>query len=413
MGLLWSLLESLQLINFLIYMSVTFPDNLSTFLNKLNFANLEFVPNFFDLYASDDFNQPPSSFTNANTGTDTLINTGNMMTIWGIMVIVFMAILVLHRLFPTVKFFAKQYEEFEYGAVLRIGTESFLQLALAVFLQIMNPIPFSTFGYFSLITCAVLFIYLTTTFIITVFKVTRIQSSHLRDKLYKRKFGSLYENYRLGSPVTRSHTVIMNTRRLLFDLALVALNPSPLSQAVLLTALTIGYLCVLILFKPFKQRWSGNLTAIITEVFFLFAQCLIVVLCTDFLSISSKSVIGWVIILLLVGIIFLHLMVVIISQIQDIMRLVQKCNSFLLRGSILEKGKKDRSTALPDVCKVWSEDDLKITPMDETKEVETDQTQGNVLYPMVVQKIMATGSGSSGDSPDEAVDDKRPNFRAS
>ena len=409
LALLWALLESLQLINYLIYMSVVFPDNLSTFLNKLNFANLEFMPNFFDMYASDDFAQPPISFTKAETGTDTLINIGNMVSVWGLMGILFLACLVLHRVFPSVKMLKKQYEQFQYGAVLRIGTESFLQLTLAVLLQLAHPQPHSIFGYFSLLTCAGLFLYLAFTFIVTLLKVTRKQPTQLRDKLYKRQFGSLYENCRLSSPVTRSHALIMNTRRLLFDLALVAVNSSPLAQAVLLPLLTLAYIVFLLFFLPYKARWSGNMTAILTESIFFLAQCLIMVLSLDLLTMEETASVGWVIILLLSSIIAIHLLVVICAQVQEIMRLVQRCNSFLLRGSILENAKGTRTSVLPDVSKAWVEDDMKITPVEETK-AEIEQTQGNMLYPLVVQKIMAAGSGSSGESPDEAVDDTKPNF---
>lgn len=412
LGLLWGLLESIQMVNYLVYMSVAFPDNLRHFLKFLDFANFEFVPNFFDKYASDDFDQPPTAFTKENTGTDTLINIGNMVTIWAITALVFAVILVFHRLFPKVSFIKKQFENFEYATVLRIGTESFLQLALAVLLQLRNPRPYSNFGYFSLITSALLFIYLAFTYAITVFKVTKVQPTQLRDKTYKRKFGSLYEGYRLGSPVTRSHTLIMNSRRFLFDLGLVALNSTPIAQATLLAALTVGFLGILVVFRPYKNRWSGNITEIACESFFMLSQCLIVVFCADSLSISARTAIGWLVILFLSSIIAIHIIVIVAAQINDIMQLVQRCNSFLLRGSILEDHKNKRTSALPEVGKAWVEDDVKVTPLEETKE-DTEQSQGNILYPLVVQKIMAAGSGSSGDSPDEAVEDSKPNFQPS
>lgn len=416
LGLLWGLLESIQLVNYLVYMSVAFPDNLRHFLKTLNFANFEFVPNFFDKYEKDEFDQPPVAFTKENTGTDTLINIGNMVTIWAVSAVIFVAILIFHRLFPKMGFITRQLENFEYGAILRIGTESFLQIALAVLLQLSNPRPYSNFGYFSLITCAVLCLYLAFTYAVTVFKVTKVEPVQLRDKVYRRKFGSLYEGYRLGSPVTRSHTLIMNSRRFLFDLALVTLNTTPVAQATLLTVLTAGFLGVLVFFRPYKSRWSGNVTMIICECLFMLSQCLIAILCLDSLSLSDRSAIGWLVIVFLASIIALHLGVLVAAQINDIMKLVQRCNSFLLRGSILEDHKNKRSSALPEVGKAWVEDDVKVMPVNETRDADTEQSQGNILYPLVVQKIMAAGSGSggsSGDSPDEAVDDTKPNFTPS
>jgi cysteine-rich repeat protein len=77
---LWGLVESLQTINYMVYLSIDMPSSLRSFLRVLNFANMSKLPNFFEhlIPIKDTFDDPPLSFKTEEVGTNFLLKVGKI-----------------------------------------------------------------------------------------------------------------------------------------------------------------------------------------------------------------------------------------------------------------------------------------------------------------------------------------------
>mmetsp|Transcript_15987 Transcript_15987/g.15913 ORF Transcript_15987/g.15913 Transcript_15987/m.15913 type:complete len:356 (-) Transcript_15987:131-1198(-) len=80
---LWSMVEIMQMQNYLIFLSPKYPDNLVSYLEALGIANGNFLPNPFQLYLvkNDPFSDPPQKFIEQNYNTDFLMNSGQFILV--------------------------------------------------------------------------------------------------------------------------------------------------------------------------------------------------------------------------------------------------------------------------------------------------------------------------------------------
>lgn len=345
----WSLVDILQLINYILYMSVALPDNLKSFLRQLSFANFEFIPSFFES-ARDEFPAPPVSFENEGVGTDFLINIGNMVTIWTALICAFLVLVVLCKCLPNVSVLFRLKSLFVYSVFIRCGTESFLQLSLAVCLQLREASPQSIFGGFSLAASLLISLYLCFLLTMTVTKVSLQTAFHLSQKPYIIRFGSLYETFKLESCISRSFLLLQNFRRLSFVLFLVFLSPWPLLQALLCFALSLLYLAALIVWRPGKDWWLGNFSQILSEAGLSLVHCLICVLADDGLSMDLRTRIGWGALAILLVLIFANIGVMAYIQFQAMKLLFSRVNVYLSSKRIA------RAEIPSETERTWSED---------------------------------------------------------
>ena len=344
----WSLVEILQIINYILYMGAELPDNLKTFLRQLSFANFEFIPSFFET-ETDSFPAPPLPFASEDVGTDFLINIGNMVTIWTALLAAYVLIYILCHCLPSVSLLNRLKGLFIYSVFIRCGTESFLQLALGVCLQFREIGPRNTFGGFSVAVSVIAALYLCFLLLMTVFKVSLQNPLKLSQKEYRSRFGSLYETFKLENKITRSFLLIQNIRRLFFVLFLVFLWEHPLVQAILCFVLCLTYLAALVIWRPEERWWVGNCTQIVTEVGLSLVHCLICVLADSDISADLRTDIGWASLAILLLIIFTNIGVLAYLQFQATSTLLKRVNTYLSRqGSY-------RPETLADTDRVWPE----------------------------------------------------------
>mmetsp|Transcript_15978 Transcript_15978/g.15910 ORF Transcript_15978/g.15910 Transcript_15978/m.15910 type:complete len:99 (+) Transcript_15978:2-298(+) len=95
----------MQLQNYLIFLSPKYPNNLITYLHTLSIANGNFLPNPFQLYLvkSDPFSDPPQKFTDENFNTDFLMNAGQFVMMWVIILAGLPISMILYKIRPNLK----------------------------------------------------------------------------------------------------------------------------------------------------------------------------------------------------------------------------------------------------------------------------------------------------------------------
>ena len=332
-NMIWSFVDILQLINYIVYMSAFMPDNLRTFLRALSFANFEFIPSVLDGHTNDYFGPPPQPFVIEDMSSDFIINIGNMITIWLGLVLLYLVLALLAWCLPSAPVLSKVKTWFKYTVFLSCGLESFLQLALAICLQLRQPSPQSTLGGFSLALCAFVVAYLSYIVYLAVTKVALQSGGVLRHKMHRWKYGALYREYREDGVVSRSFLLALTVRRLLFVLFLVFLPDFPLVQAVLCTVLCLAYMGLLIVFRPEKQFWTGNMLEIASGTLLCIVHGLVCVLASVSLSIDTRDGIGWAAIAILLVLILLHLTVLAVQQVHIGRKLLRKANTYISRKS--------------------------------------------------------------------------------
>jgi len=344
----WSLVDILQLINYLLYMSTALPDNLKAFLRQLSFANFEFIPSFFDS-VGDEFAGPPAPFASEGVGTDFLINIGNMVTVWAALLGAFLILAILCYCLPNSRLLSRLKSLFVYSVFIRCGTESFLQLTLAVCLQLREAAPHHTFGGFSLAASLLVAVYLGLLLVLAVIKVALKSPLVLSEKQYFTRFGSLYEAFKLESRIARSFLLVQNSRRLLFIVLLVFFYQWPLLQAILCFVLSLGYLATLAICRPDKEWWLGNCIQIVSEVSLSLVHCLICVLANGNLTYETRTDIGWVSLALLLFTILAHITVMAVIQFKATKRLLGRANAYLCKNNA-------RTETLADTERAWGEE---------------------------------------------------------
>lgn len=345
----WSLVDILQIINYILYMSVALPDNLKSFLRQLSFANFEFIPSFFET-ARDEFPAPPVPFANEGVGTDFLINAGNVVTIWTALLGAFVVLVVLCRCLPSASVLFRLKSLFVYSVFIRCGTESFLQLTLGVCLQLREASPQSAFGGFSLAASLLISLYLCFILAMTVSKVSLQTVFFLSQKSYLTRFGSLYETFKLENRIARSFLLLQNFRRLAFVLFLVFLSQWPLLQALLCFVLSLLYLAALIVWRPERDWWQGNFTQILSEGGLALVHCFICVLADEGISMDLRTGIGWVALAILLALIFANIGVLAYMQFQAMKLVFSRVNAYLSRK------RPAQAEIRSETERTWSED---------------------------------------------------------
>jgi len=324
LGPLWMLIEHCQVLNFIVYMSLSFPDNLKAFLHALNFANFAFIPNFYARYSPDVFPAPPQSFESEGLSSDFYMNCGAVFSMAAALLVLFGLVEVAGRLRGDIKAMERWRRLFRFSVPLRFGIETYLLLSLGVFLQVREPVPGEASGYISVISAFLVLGYLAFAYVLILWKVTFQSLTKLKEKRHKQRFGSLYEEFRAETKRARAFLLVQNVRRLAYVLDLVFLTHSGLAQAVLFALLTLGFAGYLLFLQPYKNLWLGNRVECACELTLALAMIMVASLTVDMTK-DSREALGWTIIAFLCLAIGIHLIATVVMQYREIVNLVRRC----------------------------------------------------------------------------------------
>ena len=339
LGPLWMLIEHCQIINFIVYMSLIFPDNLRAFLHALNFANFAFIPNFYAQYTTDVFPAPPQPFENEDLSSDFYMVSGSVFTMAGALLVLFGLVEFAGRMREDVKELQRWRRLFIFSIPLRFGIETYLLLSLGVFLQLREPVPGEARGYFSVISGFLILGYLVFTYVLTLWQVNFKSLTKVKEKRHKQRFGSLYEGFREESKRARGFLIVQNVRRLIYVLGLIFITESGIAQGVLFAILTLGYAGYLLFLQPYKDLWLGNRVEFVCELILALAMLMVAALAVD-MPRDSREALGWAIIALLGVSIGLHLTATLVMQYREMVGLVRRCTRRMVKGAAERQRRK-------------------------------------------------------------------------
>lgn len=397
LGPLWRLIEHCQIINFIIYMSLSFPDNLRAFLHGLDFSNFAIVPNFYSDYVSDVFPSPSTAFENEGRSSDFYINCGGIVVIAVVLILLFAVVEVTGRLRPDAKDLQRWRRLFKYSVPIRFSIETYLMLSLGVFLQLREPVPGEGRGYLSVISAFLVLGYLVFTYFLTLWKVTFQSLAKLKEKKHMRQFGSLYQEFREERKSARAFLIVQHLRRLLYVLGLVFAIQSGMTQGILLTLMTFGFAAYLLFLRPYKNLWLGNRFECVSEILLSVAMIMVSVLALD-LTRDSRELIGWGIIAVLSASIALHVGATIVMQYREIVNLTRRCARRMVKRAAERQRKKILSGKEPTQAWHFSNESMSnldpsggIQNIPELAVVPVTQISDNRLEPVEEEPESALG----------------------
>ncbi|CAG9327445.1 unnamed protein product [Blepharisma stoltei] len=332
---LWSMVEIMQIQNYLIFLSPKYPDNLISYLEALGIANGNFLPNPFQLYfvKNDPFSDPPQKFIDQNYNTDFLMNSGQFILVWVLILLGFLIALVLYKYWPRFSIIRNLKNSYSFSVLLRTGIESFLEITLSVLLQLREfSHPSQDIGYISLTLSILTLVYLVLTFVLIFWQVTLKSKQTLNMKMHERQFGSLYEGFKRDSKLSASFILFQNSRRVLCVAFCVFLCDYATAQMVLSVTLSFMYTISLILLKPFKSLYLGNGLHISCEIFYFIAHCFILKLLDDKISDDYRENLGWAIISLLGMSLLLHIISILIVQTLNLIKGIKQFSSWFMKN---------------------------------------------------------------------------------
>ncbi|CAG9327429.1 unnamed protein product [Blepharisma stoltei] len=331
----WSMLEMMQIQNYLIFLSPQYPNNLITYLRTLSIANGNFLPNPFQLYLvkNDPFPDPSKKFADENFNTDFLMNAGQFVAVWAIILTGLSICIILYKIRPSLSIIRWLKSSFFYAILLRTGIESFLEITLSVLLQLREcSQPNQDIGYLSLILTFLTILYLISTFALIVWQVSLKPKGLLGTKLHERRFGVFYQGFKRDSKLKASFLLFQNIRRVLFLIFCVFLYEHTTVQVLLSASLSLTYTILLIALRPYEQRYLGNFLNIICEILYFAAHCLILKFLDNHISDDSKTNLGWAIIALLSTSLLLHILCLFIVQITNLLQGVKQLKDWFLQN---------------------------------------------------------------------------------
>ncbi|CAG9327428.1 unnamed protein product [Blepharisma stoltei] len=320
---LWGMVEMMQIQYYLIFLSPKYPDNLLSYISALSIANGNFLPNPFQKYLikRDPFPDPPERFIEENFNTDFIMNAGQFLLVWFLILIGLPIVLLFLKLFPKVSIFRWLKRSYLFSILLRIGIESFLEITLSVFLQWREiSEPNQNIGYLSLILSFITMAYLILTFLLIIWQVTLKSEEELTTEVHEVRFGTLYEGFKTSSKLTASFLLLQNARRVLFAIFCVFLYEYTIIQVTLSAVLSFIYTISLVLLRPFKSKILGNGLHISSEFCYFSAHCMILKFLDDQLSDNDRVRLGWIVIALLCFSVMLHIFALFITQIISIIQ---------------------------------------------------------------------------------------------
>jgi hypothetical protein len=332
LGGLWSLVEALQLTHMLLYSGAQLPDNVKHYLRPFSFANFDIVPCVVcsDLWS--DYDRSPYAFGREQVSVSFLLNIGPILTLWWACIVAYVCVLLAAWAAPNSKLLFKLKESFRYRLFLRLAIETSLQTALAVCLQLSDPLPGYTPDPLNLVAMGVGAVLLAGIPLLVVLKVTLNSSSRLKPVEYSLRYGSLYAGYKLSKRWKRSFLLFRLLRKTSWAVVLVAFSGLPTVQAVLLSLLSVLYLCALIFLRPFRERYLGTAANIAAVILLILSQSLLLGISLDGLSLSIRNYLGWG----TIGLLTLYLLVYIIAYSVDLVLQVLRGISRLYQQYALE-----------------------------------------------------------------------------
>jgi hypothetical protein len=220
---------------------------------------------------------------------------------------------------------------FQWNVVLGMLIGGQIKLAFAWCLQFNNPLV-NMYSIINLVIAVLFLLAIIATYVACIFNISwnwsisrkKMGLDHqtlIKVELRQKKLGILWNSYDVSASTGRYFVLFQLLRNTILVAIICLLSNFPLTQSFLLIFISITYLFIIGVGKPFKSR-INNISVISNEMCILLEEMIMAVFATnksqDFMSQSTGSVLGWVII----GAMFLSLATNILCIILNVFRVI-------------------------------------------------------------------------------------------
>lgn len=338
-GIIWKLIESVQLLSHMLYINVDLPPNYDDFLEKIYTFNLNtLVPNPIEDFLADDnakiFQKytiedqvPPLKFEVRKLTSLFIHNAFIIMIIQGVVWLIYLYLILHERKIMNDRdknknegkierkiskgretpknekksIITKAKEIFEWFIILQVIQSFELQLYLFIALQFNNPSFINFFNFLGFIASLLALIY--SFYWIGKIFLACFLPIKTDSEMFMRKFKYLFELVKIEKYLQRNYFIINTIRKLLLAWILVFCQNAVIQISLLIILYSNMFLYVGWI-KPFKHRIK-NIIEFLNEFLIacLHVFCLIYFVMN--LSNEEKDIFGWV----MIGILILNLLI--------------------------------------------------------------------------------------------------------
>ena len=305
---LWNFIEICQLVNYLLYMLVVWPENAQMVFKFFSAANLDFLPNPFqniidNITEMGSVIKIPDIFSDNGAEGLFLASSGSTVGVWAIIALFYILVKISRcvlrnstgRFARVTHYFC---DNLEWRAVVRAITSNFLPISLDLALQLYST-SFENWVVSLSTVLAVLSGYLL--FFFTVVSSWILYSRPKEhDEMYQKKYGPLFEDFKNDTKFQRSFIMFVLVRKATFVAFLVGFSHTAKAQVPLVAINSFVMFAFIILLKPFKERKDTILNTINEAIICCLMVCALILhndqTRTYWMTYSSKITLGWVVV---------------------------------------------------------------------------------------------------------------------
>ncbi|CDW72275.1 fu domain containing protein [Stylonychia lemnae] len=390
MQFLWGLVHALQVFNFLLYINIDFPENVSVFSDYLSVASGDIeefdtiIPNFSNLLIDENqLNEPydqyilDEKFKNNDISPYFVIAFGQKLTLWCIGILLILPItLILNKICKKVQFWEEIISGFFFNAPLRTFVEMYIELIL----QVLINTKFIKFRNFSqVISTLFAFIFGAISLLLPFLAMTVIYQNRkkIKQNSWNSRFGMLTEEVRSNNIIQLYYYPIMMYQRLLISGVIVYFSSDPVLQCSLIIFINMIMIAYLIIFRPFKRE-SQQATSVIDEFIIMICVLIFIYIYQAHTGPEEAKGAGWFIILLIMLSVIKNLCIVIFYGI------IVARNKYL---NIFRKDDEQQDSPISSVATNESAEQLQLDSNEIYEEILRDQSSA---YSFTLSKYNST-----------------------
>ena len=349
-SLLMGLVILLQMLYYIIFFNVNYPNNVESILGVFKVGRFDFLPNPFKWYFDGlpKLESPPKFEENDIPGLF-LYSAGPIVFIYILSILTYLFCILAAKtrtfLFPKImrSLALKIFPYFGFSGCLRLIISCYLDLMLCSLLQ-LRVLHFEDYKY--TISSLLAIVVISISIILLFYSFYVLHTTKFNRKTLD-KYEPLVEDYDININTKKYFGAIVLTRRTIYSLSIVLLYYIPLLQSIVPWMANLVYLVLLIVYRPHHKN-KMNIVDTLTEVGFFGIHSCVVVFAVDDIYLKytpeMRENLGWGLISLCVFVIMVQGCVVIKENIDMIKTLIQH---ICMRKKLAKTTDKPKAKKIP------------------------------------------------------------------
>ena len=325
-GSVWNFISICQIVNYLMFMQLTWPENALLVFKIFAVANLQFIPNPFkqlinDLDSLEVGRNIPINFSQNGISGVFILDVGTSIAVWLVtgLLMIFSSCIYLcwkNRRRQTNKVLQRRCFKVSIAPIshlhrslfwrfpLRTVSSSLISVSMCAFTQLLFPEVAQNWLLVSSSALAILSVYIMFIYLVALCGIIYLrpaEHNHREATEYGEKYGCLFEDYKNDTQYMRSFEVISFLRKCSFVLFLVS-SQSTMPQVPLICINSFTYFGFLVTLLPYKERSVMSLNILSEGIISSIMICALILLNNEtgtkpnWMSHGQIILVGWVIV---------------------------------------------------------------------------------------------------------------------